>query len=147
MTIVSCYHFRVPRGAVMREIRIFSSSCLDSPVKGLYSSLAIILGGGGKTYQCKHFGGKNALLSYVNLQVSDSVGGHFSFGEHCPRATCRYVPIFNTRISILWTELLSTSPSAQSQCMDGRGFYSKVHNSPSTAVTNNCQVLNLVLGL
>ena len=47
MTIVSCYHFRMPRGAAMREIRIFSSSCLDSPVKGLYSSLAIILGGGG----------------------------------------------------------------------------------------------------
>ena len=30
---------------------------------------------GGKTYQCKNFGGAQALFSYVNLQIIDSLGG------------------------------------------------------------------------
>ena len=32
--------------------------------------------GGGKTFWYTHFGGAKALFSYINLQVTDPVGGY-----------------------------------------------------------------------
>ena len=48
--------------------------------------------GGAKLASGVHFGGAKALFSYVNLQVSDSVGGAkpckiFRFGGIAPRAS------------------------------------------------------------
>ena len=53
---------------------------------------------GDKTCLYKHFGGAKALFSYINLQVTDSVGGgktmqNFLFGGNAPVPPCRYVPV------------------------------------------------------
>ena len=54
-------------------------------------------GGGGKTFWYTHFGGPKTLFSYINLQVTDSVGGEpckfFHLRGNAPRAPCRYVPV------------------------------------------------------
>ena len=53
-----------------------------------------VMPGGGKTYIYRHFGGAKALSCYINLQITDSVGGKsckFSFGGMAPRVPGMYV--------------------------------------------------------